>query len=109
MRKRSRPGANPRRQTPAMYFDLRAFEKRPGRNDASVWKHIPDSGSRTALFQYLRDATVALESLYGSSGDFCLAANESKVASYLRRWAADAGFRQRSRYCLSKFAGHAKL
>src|SRR5437660_481609 len=103
------PGSDPGRQASAMYFDLRAFEKRSGGNDAPVREHVPDSGRRFALFQYLWDATVALEPLYGSGGDLCFAANEPKIASYLRRRPANAGFRKRSRYCASEPAGHGKL
>src|SRR3954468_8946400 len=109
LRQGSRAGADPRGQASAMYFDLRAFEKRPGGDDAPVREHIPDSGCGPALLQYLWNAPVALESLHGSSGDLCFAPNEPKIASYLRRRPTNAGFRQRSRHCTSEPVGHGKL
>src|SRR5256885_15349217 len=84
-REGSRAGADPRGKASAMYFDLRAFEKRPGGDDAPVREHIPDSRCGPALLQYLWNAPVALESLHRSSGDLCFAPNEPKIASYLRR------------------------
>src|SRR3954465_5982940 len=81
LRQGSRAGADPRRQVSAMYFDLRAFEKRPGGDDAPVREHIPDSRCGPALLQYLRDAPVAVEPLHRSSGNLCLAVDEPKVAN----------------------------
>src|SRR6185312_1058012 len=83
LRKRSRSGSDSRGQTSAMYFDLCAFEKRPGGDDAPVREHLPDSGRRFALLQYLWDATVAVEPIHRSRGNFCLAANEPKITSDL--------------------------
>src|SRR3954471_24673211 len=85
----SRAGADPRRQASAMYFDLRAFEKRPGGDDAPVREHIPDSRCGPALLQHIWDAPVALESLHGSSSHLCLTINESQIANRLRRRPAD--------------------
>ena len=58
-------------------------KKRPGRDVPALWPDVQPAGSGVALFQYLRNATGAFQSLYRCGRYLCFAIDEWQSSAHL--------------------------
>src|SRR5581483_1654314 len=76
--------SNHRSQTAAVYVGIRAVEKRSGRDVLALRPHLRSAGGGIALFQHLRHAPGAVESIHGRGGNLCFAPTQPAGAASVR-------------------------